>query len=284
MISQVAKKLSQASVEGFYNPFEHIVFPETLEIAQWHMAPELLSLNGQPEYEKLSQEQRQKLSFFETINFFSLNIHGEKSLIEGLSRLLYDNEDAEVSRYVHHFIDEENKHMYFFGSFCEKYAKKIYPDRKFAFPREYAEGEELFLFFVKIFVFEEIVDYYNVVSARNEQVHELSREINRNHHVDEVRHLAFGRVMLKSLFEKYSPIWGAEKTAEVRKYIESYYQTTWREYYNPDIYADLGLENPYELAERTYNSDAARAHRTKASHASLLYLKKAGILEEKFEL
>ncbi len=283
-ISKVAKILTAQSIKGFYNPFTHIKFPETLDRRNWFTSPELISIYGSSEWEALSEEQRQTLSFFETVNFFSLNVHGEKSLLEGLSRRLYDNNDADVTDYIHHFIDEENKHMYFFGTFCEKYAGKIYPDRKLIFPREYAEGEEEFLFFIKVFVFEEIVDYYNVTAARDERVMALSREINANHHEDEARHLAFGRVILNNLFKTYSPQWSTETLAGVREYIKNYYMTTWREYYNPDIYIDMGLAHPYDLVSRTFESTKAKEHRATASRASLNYLKKCRIIEENFEL
>jgi hypothetical protein len=283
-ISQVAKKLTAQSIKGFYNPFTHIQFPESLEMNQWFTSPELVSIYGTPQWEALSEEQKQKLTFYEAINFFSLNVHGEKSLLEGLTRKLYESENPDVTDYIHHFIDEENKHMYFFGTFCEKYAGKIYPDRKLVFPREYAPGEEEFLFFIKVFVFEEIVDYYNVTAARDERVNALCREINRNHHEDEVRHLAFGRVLLNDLFKTYSSKWSAETLAGIREYIRAYYITTWREYYNPDIYVDMGIADPYDLASDTFESAKAKEHRAKASRTSLQYLKKCGILEEIFEV
>lgn len=283
-ISQVSKKLTAQSIKGFYNPFTHIQFPETLDRDQWFISPELISIYGTPAWESLKDSEKKLLSFFETINFFSLNVHGEKSLLEGLTRRLYESENPDVTDYIHHFIDEENKHMYFFGTFCEKYAGKIYPDRKIVFPRDYAPGEEEFLFFIKIFIFEEIVDFYNLNSARDERLCSLARDIHRNHHEDEVRHLAFGRVLLKDLFQTHSPSWSAETLQGVRDYIHAYYVTTWREYYNPDIYVDAGLQNPYDLASEIFDSEKAREHRRRASHAGLQYLKKCGIIEEIFEL
>src|SRR5437868_6875978 len=87
-ISQVAKKLTAQSIKGFYNPFTHIQFPETLDKNQWFVSPELISIFGTPEWEALSEDQKKKLSFFEEVNFFSLNVHGEKSLLEGLLQVL----------------------------------------------------------------------------------------------------------------------------------------------------------------------------------------------------
>jgi hypothetical protein len=278
-ISKVANILSAQSVKGFYSPYD-LAFPESLDENNWFVSPELISIYHTAEYQSLDEAARKRLSFFETINFFSLNIHGEKSLVEGLTKKLYDSEQPAITNYIHHFVDEENKHMYYFGTFCQKYAGKIYADRKLNFPRDFADGEEEFLFYIKIFIFEEIVDYYNIVTAKDATVHALTREINRNHHEDEVRHLAFGRVMLQNLFEQYSPSWSSETLQAIRDYIAAYYTTTWREYYNPDIYKDAGFENPYELAEQAFESKAAQEHRAKASKASLQYLIKCGILKE----
>jgi hypothetical protein len=259
--SQLATLLSDASVKHFYSPFEAIVFPEKVEMNSWFTSPELLSLYGQPEWEQLTEEQRRKLSFLEAVNFYSLNIHGEKALIEGLAQRLYDEKSAEHSRYIHHFLDEENKHMIFFGTFCMKYAGKVYPDRKLAFERTYEDGEKDFLFFLKVFLFEEIVDYHNLTMGKDERLEPLARKINQYHHFDEARHLTYGRAVLVELFQQHVETWGPEKMEEIRQYIGSYIQTTFREYYNPDVYQDLGLENPYDLADRVFHSEISRQHR-----------------------
>ena len=51
-------------------------------------------------------------------------------------------EDPMLSPYLHHFLDEENKHMIYFGRFCTDYANKIYPDKKLVFPREHDGADE----------------------------------------------------------------------------------------------------------------------------------------------
>src|SRR5207244_844073 len=143
----------------------------------------------------------------EAVNFYSLNIHGEKALLEGLAHRLYQPDLSEVSKYLHHFLDEENKHMVYFGEFCLRYAGKIYRDRKVAFPREYERGEEDFLFFGRVMIFEEIVDYFNRRMGNDERLSTVAREINRLHHSDEARHLTFGRRIVKELFEQWRPSW-----------------------------------------------------------------------------
>ncbi len=282
---KLAEKLSDASVRLHYSALEAVPMPAVLEKTNWFTAPELMTLFNQPEWNNLSEDQKKVLSFYEAVNFYSLNINGEKALIEGLAKRLYDEgRPAEHSRYIHHFLDEENKHMTFFGTFCMKYAGKVYQDRKFNFEREYLDGEEEFLFFLKVFIFEEIADYFNVKMGSDERLVETARKINYYHHVDESRHLAFGRAHLKEVWDQFSGSWGEEYRTALAVYIGQYINSTWREYYNPDVYVDAGIENPYDVSERVFHSETAKAFRSTVSESLITYMKKCGIVSAEFAL
>lgn len=279
-LGTVVSTLCRVSREQFADPFKTLQWPDTMDPAQWHFSPEWISIYGMPEYEALSEDQCKRLSFHEAVNFFSLNIHGEKALIEGLAQNLYRQDDPAVSPYLHHFLDEENKHMIYFGRFCTQYAGKVYRDRKIVFPREYEPGEEQFLFFAKVMIFEEVVDLYNKSMATDTRLVPLVREIHRLHHVDESRHLAFGRAAVRWLFERHAPNWSSETVEGIRHYLRAYLQATWREYYNADVYADLGLPDPYGLAERAFARPEAQAHRERVSAGCVRFLTQCGILPE----
>jgi len=279
-LNTVVSTLCRISQDKFVDPFRALSWPESLDREQWFFSPELISIAGTPEYEALDEPHRKKLSFCEAVNFFSLNIHGEKALIEGLARNLYLRDEPALSPYLHHFLDEENKHMIYFGRFCTQFAKKIYRDKKLVFPREYAPGEEEFLFFVKVMIFEEIVDFYNKLMGADQRLVPIARDINRMHHVDESRHLSFGRAIVKWLFDRYAGEWPRQTLDALRQYIAGYLQSTWREYYNSDVYRDAGIFDPYEVSQRAYESPAARAHRTSVSDACVRYLLNCGILLE----
>src|SRR5205814_2962320 len=107
----------------------------------------------------------------------------------------------------------------YFATFCLQYAGKIYPDRKVVFPREYAPGEEHMLFFGRVMIFEEIVDYFNRRMATDERLSTVAREINRLHHADESRHLIFGRRIVKELFEHFRPKWSEATVEGIRSYL-----------------------------------------------------------------
>ncbi len=266
-------KLCEASTKLELSPYRDFVWPETFEPqVHWAMSPEFISLAGLPEFKNLSESQQKRLSFFECVNFFSLNIHGEKPLIQGLADRLYRESFSGVASYLHHFLGEENNHMVYFGTFCQKYAGKIYRDKKLNFPRSFEPGEEDFLFFVKVMIFEEIVDYYNSAMAKDARLEMSVREINRRHHVDEARHLAFGRQMVKELFTQYSQQWKPETLERLRQYVSDYLVVTWKEYYNPEVYEDAGLSEAYDLAERAFESPMARAHRKEVSKSCIQFL------------
>jgi hypothetical protein len=276
-VGVVARRLSRVSEHSFQNPYTALDWPEAVHPeADWFSTPEYLSFAGTPEWDALPEASRKRLAFYEAVNFYSLNIHGEKSLMAGLAERLYRKDMLSVADYLHHFLDEENKHSIFFGGFCTRYAR-VYRSRQFSvdegeLPRDVGD----FLFFAKTMIFEEIVDHYNWVQARDERLHPVARYINRNHHVEEARHLLFGRQLVSELWQAQR--WGTQTVADVRAYLAQFIVSSWREYYNPDAYADAGLADPWEVAEAAWQSPHQRAHRRAVTARCLGFLADAGIL------
>lgn len=280
-LADVAEKLCALSRES--PPYE-IQWPESLPEEAWYLSPELMSLAGLPEFDALTQGERQRASFWEAVNFFSLNVNGERSLIEGMVRRMHLGSEGQPdelhSDYLYHFVREETDHLQTFATFCMKYAKKIYPDRTLSFPSERVAGEDDFLFFSRILVFEEIVDALNMAMANDERLHPVAREINRKHHEDEVRHLAFGRMLVAELYEKQAPRWDATARARVREHIAGYLTAVWSVYYNPSAYHDAGLRAPYALARAGLGSVVTRERRRRLTAKCVRYFIDLGVLEE----
>ena len=280
MMNKISKKLCDVSTRAHSLPLREIAWEKSLDTAQWFTSPEMISLYGTELYENLDESQRKLLSFYEAINFYSLNINGEVPLVQGLLARL-KSFDSDVVRYLHHFIDEENKHMQYFGEFCLRYAGKIYPDKKVSFPKLYAEGEEEFLFFLKVLIFEEIADFHNVKQADDERLHPIARKINALHHRDEARHLIFGREMVKALYEQFAPHWSDKVHADMQDYIKSYIQATWREYYNPQVLVDAQIPgDAYLIIRAVHNSEFGQKRRRQASQKLIDELLAFNILQE----
>lgn len=276
-LATVARRLSRLSAEEAANPRLPLPWPARIHPEAWCTSPELISIFGTPAWEALDETARRRLSLLECANFFALNIHGEKALLEGIAKRLYARDLAPHAHYLHHFLAEENQHMSWFGEFCHRYAGKIYPDRKIVLPRDHAPGEEDLLFFARAMIFELIVDGYNQRMAKDGRLHPLVCEIHRRHHEDESRHLAFGRLVVEELWQRHAPRWPEETRAAVREYLASYVEATWREYYNPDVYRDAGLPAPYELARTAFAAAPARARREEVQRRCVRVLDEIGL-------
>jgi hypothetical protein len=277
--SQLAVRLSRASRKLFYDVYNHFDWPEQLVEGAWCMPPELISIHGTPAWDAMTEAQRKRLSLYEICNLFSLVLQGERPLVAGLSDRLYQRQnDRDITTYLHHFLDEENKHMVMFGEFCHRYIGKVYPEKKISLPREYAKGEEEVAFFCKAMVVEELGDYYNVAIEKDARVDPLVREINKVHHIDEARHLAFGRAHLADLFQRHSAQWSADDLAGFRRWLADYLRASWGDYYNPSVYRDAGLADAYEIRQAALAHPACVAHRQAVSAKLVDYFVRTGLL------
>jgi hypothetical protein len=273
-------RLNELSRAKYANPYEAVEWPATVDpVADWFFTPELSSLHGTAHHQALDTDGRHRLAFAEAANFFSLNIHGESSLMEGLASRLYRPDLAEIAGYLHHFLDEENKHSVYFGGFCQRYAK-VYRSRHVRFPARSDRQVDDLLFFAKVLIFEEHADRYNVLQAKDERLHPLARFINSAHHADESRHLVFNRAIVTAFRDAYGHGWDAGQWEEIRSYLGQFFTTTWREYYNPDVYADCGFDDPWQVAEDAWNSPAQREHRRRIAAKCLRFFTSTGLLLE----
>lgn len=279
-LEALTEKLCRISQQNFIDPFSRLEWPETLDRDRWFMSPELISLHGTPLFAAMTLEQQRLLSFFELINFFSINIHGERSLIEGLAKRLYRNHTRVVSPYLHHFLDEENKHMFYFGRFCNQYAGKVYAEKKLTIERDYADGEEEFLFFARVMLFEEMVDIYNRRMAKDRELVPIAREINWLHHFEEARHLAFGRRLVEELFDQHGADWEPAIHQRVADELVCFLDATWKEFFNPEAYRDAGLDDVHALRRQALADDAIRTRRHVLCVRSARTLMKIGVLTE----
>lgn len=199
-------QLSQKSINHYYNPYHLFAWPEHLPEQAYWMSIDLLSIYGTSLMEELSEHDLQRLSKWESINFYSLNVHGIRELLIEVVNRIHTPGFELTSGFFHHFIGEENEHMWFFSEFCRRYADKIYssPSLKIFNQEQNNEKDkdiENFIVFSRILIFEEIVDFYNVRMANDETLHLSIRQLNSVHHQDEARHIAFGRRLILYLYQ-----------------------------------------------------------------------------------
>ncbi|MGB8843085.1 MAG: diiron oxygenase [Aliidongia sp.] len=236
------QRLVALSKQHSYNPYERFSWPDEVPLDRLWCDEDLLTTYGTDLHSRLSLEQKIALSKWEAINFFSLNVHGIKTVLEFVCESIYQDRYYGISEYMHIFISEENAHMWFFADFCLRYAGKIYPSP--AFPMGSIENKlerDLYMFSSTL-IFEEFVDFYNHKVGNNTAVPGIVREINHQHHLDESRHVSFGREVVRELFAE---ITAASPPAEIRERISatikglfSYFTSLM---YLPQVYADAGI-------------------------------------------
>ena len=84
----------------------------------------------------------------------------------------------------------------------------------------------------------------------------------------------FGREMTREIFKEHAfKTWDEEKVKALGVYLSQYMISTWKEYYNPDVYIDADLENPYDLYEKSWESIETRAFRHEVSQKVMNYFK-----------
>ncbi|MFE9279558.1 diiron oxygenase [Paenibacillus glucanolyticus] len=277
-MEKILEKLVNLSTEDYYNPYKHFKWPERLNDNELWMTPELVSVYGTKYYEELGEEKRILLSKWESINFYSMNVHSIRSLlIEVIERVHMPGFEV-PSRYFHHFVGEENEHMYFFAQFCLLYGKKIYQLKKMKMNDSFSTDSSNFIVFSQILIFEEIVDYYNLMMAKDQRLHPIIREINKIHHQDESRHIAFGRQLVKHMWDQ---IKSHSEIGKIRDYLKNYIIYGIRDFYNPAVYKDAGFDNAYEMRVELLNSEERRFFHRKAIEKVENYFLSTGIFIEK---
>jgi hypothetical protein len=277
---EVLERLSEKAIEDYYNPYQQFEWPEKLDENRLWMSPELLTPYGTPYFDELGEETLHRLSKWESINFYSLNVHGIRELlIEVVGRIHMPGFEV-PSDFFHHFIGEENEHMWFFAEFCRRYGGKIYASTAMRADSAWEPEVENFLVFARILFFEELVDHYNTRMAQDGTLCDTIRQVNRIHHQDESRHIAFGRELVSLLFTRMRDAVGEERLREVESYLKRYVVFSVNSLYNPHVYRDAGITDPLGLRNALVADERRRAHERKAIRKPLAFFLKTGIFSD----
>ncbi|MET7467447.1 diiron oxygenase [Micromonospora sp. NPDC005686] len=271
-------RLEQMAESGYYNPYTMFDWPDSIETDKPWMSENLTTLAGTEMWDELSREQQLALTRYETVNFFSLNIHGIRELMSEVVMRIHDRNYAAVSEFMHHFIGEENEHMWFFAQFCLRYGGKLYPPQpslKADSVNHLSPVARELVVFARILIFEEIVDYYNARMANDQSLPAIAREINRLHHQDESRHVAFGRLLFSNLLGQVAAR-DPEELPVIAEYLESYLQYSIGTLYDPTAYRDAGIPDALALRRRALKHPVRIAAHDQILKRTRSFLSKAG--------
>ncbi|MGL5834098.1 MAG: diiron oxygenase [Waterburya sp.] len=282
MKSKIIDKLTDACKENYYNPYQLFDWSVKLSDDHWWMSPELLSVYDTPFMNELTESQLKKLSKWECINFYSLNVHGIRELLLEITKRIHVSSFTLTSDFFHHYIGEENEHMWFFAKFCLTYGSKIYPTKNVKSNQNNVIATEIenFMVFARILIFEEIVDYFNVYMGSDHRLPSLIQQINQVHHQDESRHIAFGRQVVTQYHQELRQKLNSEQLMEVENYIKRYIITSVESLYNPAVYKDAGMNKPYQVRRRLLQEPGRQEFHRQYLQRTLKFLVKNQILSD----
>ncbi|GIG55838.1 hypothetical protein Lfu02_02100 [Longispora fulva] len=278
---EILDRLSHKAVEDYYNPYRVFTWPDTLPEDTLWMSADLLSTHGTDLAEEIGPEALHRLSRWESINFYSMNVEGIRELLVEVIKRIHSPEFAMASEFFHHFVGEENEHMWFFAEFCLRYGGgRIYSGPKLGQIAHADPEVENFLVFARILLFEEIVDFYNLRMSDDPTLHETIQQVNRIHHQDESRHIAFGRELVELLYSRLRDRLDESALREIETYLKRYLVFSIRGFYNPQVYLDAGISDPLTFRARLLNDERRRPLERKIIRKPLSFLLRSGIFAD----
>jgi hypothetical protein len=243
-VSAIFEKLIDKSIDSYYNPYKEFQWTEHLDATRLWMSPELLSIHNVIPKETLTAEQVLTLAKWESLNFYSINVHGIRELLLTVLQNIYQPGFERYSAYFSHFLGEENEHMWFFAQFCLRYGEGILPYRRFRFENTHPADIKNFITFSQILIFEEMGHYYNRTMMKDDSLPPIIRQINRVHYEDESRHISMGKTLIEIFYREISAKYPPEQIAEVEEYLGRYIRYSIETLYSTHAYEKAGFENP----------------------------------------
>jgi hypothetical protein len=224
--------------------------------------------------ESLKEEQVLTLGKWESLNFYSINVHGIRELLITVLQNIYQPGFERFSDYFSHFLGEENEHMWFFAQFCLRYGGGILPYRRFRFNDPQPPDIQNFMTFSQILIFEEMGHYYNRTMMKDTTLPDIVCQMNRVHYEDEARHISMGKSLIelfyRGIVDKYPP----EKIAEVEDYLARYILYSVETLYSTLAYEKAGFEYPLDLRRMLIEHPARKAHHRIVLHNALTFFEK----------
>lgn len=274
------ERLAEKAKAGYWNPYKAFDWPEYLDEDQFWMNPELMTVYGTPYFDQLDQATLHRLSKWESILFYSLNVHGIRDVLIEVSKRIHTPRFAFASEFLHHFLGEENEHMWFFAKFCNQYGGKIYADKSVAIASDDDDDVQDFLVFVTTVIFEEIVDYVNARVGRNGELPKIVQAVNWKHHVDESRHVAFGRKIIAHLYHQMMAARDHDPAfaARIDDYVRRYMVRSIDQLYRPEVYKDAGISQPFKFRNELRNHPGRKPYHDKMLRRTLNFFRQEGIV------
>ncbi len=174
----------------------------------WLKKRENLSIYGTPYYDLATEEEKQRLSLYETGCWWHTFVVFENLVTEYYMKII--NHESlrafpDVVKYMHHFCREEITHAMVFKKAMTHFGIKPYPvpDNLKDFYKDNASIAEFPLKAIYMTILIEWFAENNaLIDCNNDFVSPLSRAIAVEHHKEEARHIEWGKNMIREFMHQ----------------------------------------------------------------------------------
>lgn len=270
-LHKTATRLLGSTSRNSYDPELDIDWDAPVEGSMRFMPYERVSLYGTPLWDRMSEEQRRRLSLLELMSFASTGLWFEIVLIQMLVRWVYHQDPQDPrTQYALAEIGDETRHIVMFAKAIARLDAPTYQPRRLVreLARIYKATAVGPAIFAPTLVAEEMTDRFQRETVNDESVHPLVRMVNRIHIVEEARHVRFAREELARQMQRIGPVAKVVSniaSAAVAGFVAS-------SLISPDVYPAVGLDrreavraaraNPRTAANRRWMAEKIMAYLT----------------------
>jgi hypothetical protein len=240
-----SRQLVAASERTTLDPFVEIDWDAPIDDSAFHLPPELLPLYGTGEWDRMTEAERIAYSRHETAALCGAGIWFENVLMQVVLRHLSELPVSDPAhRYLLVEVADECRHSMMFGEYLRRAGTPAYrPTLSANFLADDAPGARA-VSYLLILAVEELLDFMNRATMRDERVHPTSRAMARLHVLEEARHVSFAKTYLAELL----PMMSDEERTVVAEAAPVLVEVVADLSVDPGVYDHLGIDGGLEAA------------------------------------
>jgi hypothetical protein len=240
-----AEQLIAASARQTHDPFEEIDWTVPIDDSAYHLPPEMLALFGTAVWEEMSEPERVTYSRHEAAATWAAGIWFENSLMQIVLRHLVDIDVTDpMHRYLLIEVADECRHSAMFGEFIRRAGTPAYAPQRPVIVDDSGSGSGRAVSYLLILAIEELLDYVNRATMRDDRLHTISRQVSRLHVLEEARHVSFAKTYLAEVW----PTLDTNEQQTVRDAAPVLVADIVSLSLNPDTFHNLGILNGAAIA------------------------------------
>jgi hypothetical protein len=195
-----SRQLVAASERTTLDPFREIDWSVPIDDSAFHLPPELLPLYGTSIWAAMSEADRIAYSRHETAALCGAGIWFENVLMQVVLRHLAQLPVTDPAhRYLLVEVADECRHSTMFGEYIRRAGTPAYSPTLDPHSLSDDAPSTRAVSYLLILAVEELLDYTNRATMRDERVHPISRGMARLHVLEEARHVSFAKTYLAEI-------------------------------------------------------------------------------------